>query len=373
MPARLVRPSFSIDRALWVSTVLTLTSSFAAISLLLSPRAIMRRTSSSRGLRRSSSKSARPAGYLLGFATLAFAFSWGLPLFVSAVEKDLVREPALMPHLEGAGRLYVDPNIAEFSAMIRATAHPAMPPQVARLARVQVEELFPLTGAAFGVRTIFDADPDGSYGFFNRLVGEALIVSTPLEKSRLLRVFGARWVLEDESVAYPDFKPATGFSVAGRMLALSERPDPLQELRWAGRVIRTASLSGALDLIRGEAFDAERDVVLPGAPGSDPPGDLHAKVSILEARADRASADVEASAPGHLIFSRNYFRSWTATLDGLPAPVLVANARDLAVAVPPGRHRVSFAWDRAPFHRGVALQAAAFLVVAAALVAARAK
>ena len=40
MPVRLLRPSFSIERALYVSTVLTLTSSREAISLLLWPGAI---------------------------------------------------------------------------------------------------------------------------------------------------------------------------------------------------------------------------------------------------------------------------------------------------------------------------------------------
>jgi hypothetical protein len=317
-------------------------------------------------------RSARRAGYLLGFATLAFAFSWGLPLFVSSDEKDLAREPALVRHLEGPGRLYVDPNIPEFSTLTRATSHPQMPLLVSKLARVQVEELLPLTGATFGVQTIFDSDPDGSYGWFNRLAGEALSVSTPSEKSRLLRVFGARWILSDEAAAYPEFLPQTGFSVAGRRLALSEQRDPLLELRWAGHETRTASLSGALELLRGEAFRAETDVVLPGTPGSALSADAPAaRVAPLEVRADRASAEVEARAPGHLVFSRTYFRSWTATLDGRPAPVLVANARDLAVSVPPGRHHVSFAWDRAPFQRGVALQAGVFLAVAAALIAAR--
>jgi len=54
-----------------------------------------------------------------------------------------------------------------------------------------------------------------------------------------------------------------------------------------------------------------------------------------------------------------------ARLDGLPAPVVVANARDLAVAVPAGRHRVEFEYDPAPFRRGVALEAAALLAAAA--------
>lgn len=307
---------------------------------------------------------ARLQGYLLGFATLVFTFSWGLPLFVSSDEKDLARPPALVKRLEGPGRLYVDPHMAEFSVLTRGSSHPELAPLVSKLARVQVEELLPATGAAFGVRAIFDADPDGSYGWFNRLAGEALTASTPPEKSRLLRVFGARWVLAEEATAYPEFDPVTGFSVAGRRLALSELRDPLPELRWARREIRAASLSGALELIRGEAFRPETDVVLPATPGTAPVADApDARVMPLDVRADRAAADVEAFAPGHLVFSRTYFRSWAATVDGRPAPVLVANARDLAVAVPAGRHRVAFAWDRASFDRGALFQAAALALV----------
>ena len=48
------------------------------------------------------------------------------------------------------------------------------------------------------MRYVFDADPDGSYGWFNRLAEEALGASTPEERSRLLRDLGARWVLADE-------------------------------------------------------------------------------------------------------------------------------------------------------------------------------
>ena len=60
MPARLSRPSFSMARALWVSTVLTLTSSWPAISRLVKPRATRRRTSSSRSL--SASAGGEPGG-----------------------------------------------------------------------------------------------------------------------------------------------------------------------------------------------------------------------------------------------------------------------------------------------------------------------
>jgi hypothetical protein len=290
----------------------------------------------------------RGRSYLLGLATLLLSLVWGLPLFVSAVDRDLARPPALLPRLAGDGRLYVDPKGAQ---------NREPPPTISKLTRVEIEQLIPATGAAFGIRSIFEMDPDGSYGWFNRLAGEALTVSTPLERSRLLHAFGTRWVLAEEGAEYPGFRLVTGFSVAGLRLALLELPDFLPELRWASRARNVASLSGALDLARTDAFRPDTDVLLPGAPRSPalvegPP----ARLTSVETSADRAAAEIEAVAPGHVVFSRTYFPTWKATLDGRPVPVLVANARDLAVAVPPGRHRVAFWWDRRPFERGVALQ-----------------
>ncbi|MET0618707.1 MAG: hypothetical protein ABW056_00445, partial [Thermoanaerobaculia bacterium] len=77
--------------------------------------------------------------------------------------------------------------------------------------------------------------------------------------------------------------------------------------------------------------------------------------------ADHAAAAVDASGPGHLLFSRTFFPAWKARVDGAPARVAVANARDLAVEVSAGQHRVEIAYDRGPFRQGVAIQAAAFL------------
>jgi hypothetical protein len=87
-------------------------------------------------------------------------------------------------------------------------------------------------------------------------------------------------------------------------------------------------------------------------------------------RAGFAAAAVSAEGAGWVVFSRTSFPSWRARVDGRPARVLVANARELAVAVPAGSHRVVFEWDAAPFRRGVALQAAALVLLAAAGLAA---
>ncbi len=306
--------------------------------------------------------------HLLAFATLLLAFPWALPLFVSADEKDLARAPVIARALKGPGRVYVAPRLARPADISTPAAHPALPPRAVKLARAQIEELVPLTGAAFGLRYVFETDPDGSYGYYNRLASEALAASEPSQASRLLRAYGARWVLDDQEAGVrPFFRPVTGFEVAGRRLLLSEIPEPVAELRWAGREFRRSSLSGALDLVRSERFLPESDIVLPGRSDREPEApEGRAALSAVRVEADAASADVAAETPGHVVFSRTYFPAWRARLDGRPVPVLVANARDLAVAVPPGNHHVEFSYDRRPFHRGVILQAAAFLLILAA-------
>jgi hypothetical protein len=304
-------------------------------------------------------------GHLLGLATLLLALPWGLPLFVSADEKTLERPPAILHALAGPGRLYVSPSIPELNVLLTGTAHPALPVRVSQFARVQIEELIPATGSAFGVDYLFDADPDGSYGYYNRIASEVASASTLDQVGRLLRAFGARWVLEDETRRLHSVRPVTGFSIAGRRLILSEIADPVGEVRWASREHRRASLSGSFELIRSEAFQPAIDVVLPGRSDRDASAaPFAAALSVERVAPDEASLDVTSDAAGHVLFSRTYFPAWKARLDARAVPVLPGNGRDLAVAVPPGRHHVELFYDRGPFVRGVILQAAVFFLLA---------
>jgi hypothetical protein len=313
-------------------------------------------------------------GHWLGLLALLLALPWGLPLFVSADERSLERPPALLSSLTGAGRVYISPTLPELNVLATGTRHPKMPARVASFARVQIEELIPATGSPFGLLYLFDADPDGSYGYYNRLAGEVLSASDPGQTARLLRAFGGRWALEEESERLPSFRPLTGFAIAGRRLVLSEIPDPLPELRWAGRISRRSSLSAALERVRSEGFHADDEVVLPGRTNQDPAAepDSRAVLSDVRVEPERAAAQVNAAGPGHLLFSRTYFPVWRASLDGNQAPLLVANGRDIAIAVPAGKHRVDFEFDRRPFVRGVSLQAFGAVLILAAAVATRA-
>ena len=305
----------------------------------------------------------RGSAHALGFAALVLALPWGLPLFVSADHKDLARPPDVGRFLKGGGRLYVSPDLAELAVLETRTAHPELPPTVSKLARVQIEELIPATAAPFGVRYLFDEDPDGSYGWVNRIAGEVLTASSPEERARLVRLFGGRWVLAEAGSALPGFQPVTGFSVAGHGLVLYEaRAAP--ELRWASREHRRASLSGALELARSDLFRPGTDVVLP-AKRDEPPGPSAppASIRVRALEADRADVEVVAPAPGHLVWSRTFFPGWKAILDETPVRVLLANGRDLAVAVPPGRHRLRIYWNPGTFRTGVVIQAAVLLLI----------
>ncbi|HTR04746.1 MAG TPA: hypothetical protein VMN82_16280 [Thermoanaerobaculia bacterium] len=316
----------------------------------------------------------RTAASLLALLALVSALPWGLPLFVSAPSADLLRPPALAHRLQGPGRLYVSPRLPLFDASALKRNPSDELPRSSRVARILVEQLVPATGSPFGARYLFENDPDGSYGFFNRVASEAAEASTPSERDRLLRLYGGRWVLAPEGEEHPLFRPVTGLEVAGRRLVLSESADAMPELRWAGRVWRRPALSATLELVRSEAFEPRGDVVLPGRAAEDPAGPgSTAALSAVTVAADGADVLVDAAAPGHLVFSRTFFPAWLARVDGQAAPAVVANARELAVAVPAGRHRVAFSWDAGPFRRGVALQALAVFAAALAALGSRQK
>jgi hypothetical protein len=304
----------------------------------------------------------RGGAYALGIGALLLALPCGLPLFVSADRRDLDRRPALLSVIGGPGRLYVSPGLSELPAFGSGETHPELPPTYAKLARVQVEELIPATGAPFGVRYLFDEDPDGSYGWVNRIAGEVLTASGPAERARLLSAFGARWILASAGEVLPGYRAVTGFSVAGRRLELHEAISPTPEIRWASRELRRPSLSGSLELVRSDLFRPASDVVLPGREMGRPAAAAPARVAVRTLRPDRAVADVDAPSAGHLLFSRTFFPSWEASVDGVPARVLLANGRDLGIAVPAGRHRVEISWNATPFRSGVVLQLLALVV-----------
>jgi len=131
-----------------------------------------------------------------------------------------------------------------------------------------------------------------------------------------------------------------------------------------GRAV--AITDGRVAAVQAVGASQRGDVALPGRVDRNASApESAATLSDASVASDRASVLVEAAAAGHLLFSRTFFPAWKARVDGTPAPVSIANGRDLAVAVPPGRHRVDFEYDRSPFVCGVVLQVLVFFLLLA--------
>jgi uncharacterized membrane protein YfhO len=80
----------------------------------------------------------------------------------------------------------------------------------------------------------------------------------------------------------------------------------------------------------------------------------------------RAAFDVESNASAYLVVRDSHARGWRAAVDGVSAPVLRANGKHRAVAVPAGRHEVLLEYHPPGLRPGLALFALSVLLCAAA-------
>ena len=66
----------------------------------------------------------------------------------------------------------------------------------------------------------------------------------------------------------------------------------------------------------------------------------------------RVEVEADSPAGGWVVLHDVWYPWWRATVDGAPAPILKANVLFRAVAVPAGKHRVSFTFH--PFSGALA-------------------
>jgi hypothetical protein len=77
----------------------------------------------------------------------------------------------------------------------------------------------------------------------------------------------------------------------------------------------------------------------------------------------RIAMDLEADRPTMVVIRDGYAPGWTATVEGSPAPVLRANGRYRAVAIPAGKSHVVLSYRPASLGRGLGVGLIAALVI----------
>jgi hypothetical protein len=211
---------------------------------------------------------------------------------------------------------------------------------------------------------------DGSYGgdvlgLYPRPLFNLNLVLRATEETddfvRLLRIGGVRYVTALHDEGLESLRPVARFpGLVREPIRVFEVPDTLP---------RTYAVSGAriLDGLKAyqtlvdPAFDARREVILPqGAPSSPAPG-FQASARFLERRADRVRVEADLSANGYVVVLEGYERGWRAAVDGVPTPVLRANAVFRAVPVSAGRHDVLLLYRPAAATAGVMVSLGAAL------------
>jgi hypothetical protein len=164
----------------------------------------------------------------------------------------------------------------------------------------------------------------------------------PRLTSPLWALFAAPVVVSDERQSLPVLGPA-GREWEEPLVAY--RAEALPRVFWAGAwgVVPDDRVTGPL-----LAASAGDRVVLANAPpglgpSGAPEGPVAAADVTVEARSLRAT--VSAPRPGLAVVLDPFFPGWSATVDGVPAPVVRADFAFIAVPVPEGRHALRLRYE----------------------------
>ncbi len=163
---------------------------------------------------------------------------------------------------------------------------------------------------------------------------------------RLLDVFGVQavilpsrhdpGVLSGDPVAYrgPD---GTVISNPGAL--------PPAFVAYGWRTSRSLDQSLVLTALGTARQARDEPVIETGALGAHPGSGQPATPARVLSHTDTAAAvEVDARAPGYLVFLSTYYPGWRADVDGRSSKIRPANAAFSAVAVPAGRHLVRFSY-----------------------------
>jgi len=173
----------------------------------------------------------------------------------------------------------------------------------------------------------------------------------------LLRHAAVSRLLSFDRIEHPDLhlRAAVPVAITGLAIHIYELKRPWPRVLVACRAHWASTRLGAARAPHAATWDPYRDVAF------EDPHELRAaacstgRVRILFQRPDEERYESESDGPGWLVVRSTHARGWRATVDGEPAALLRADGRHRAVAVPSGRHTVTFRYEPPWLWPGVAL------------------
>ncbi len=217
------------------------------------------------------------------------------------------------------------------------------------LSRRQAEQLYPFAGVAHGRRYELNHSPEGLDSFFSVSLAQAIQGMDDARRVRLLAASGVDTLILDRELA-PEaaalVQPVASIpdSIPGRQTVVYRLPSAAPPISLIGQVLRAPQMNQALELLSSPEYDPRSMVVLPG---SEPETRAaNGRIEAISDEIEELELTVSSEAGGVLLTQRAYLDLYQATIDGQPAPTVIANLHRLAVEVPPGEHRVRLWIDR---------------------------
>lgn len=337
----LVEPVFTWELAKWRGTCLVSVIELALLALALR---FMRRHPALGG------------GLLLTLHLSLQIFFLSTLIDADEIEPYVERPPVLATLPEEA--VIVHGGFHELFGPIRGAPLNLFPdPRVFWLSRSHFAELHPFSGIQWGRRYGFNNSPEGLDSFFSVSMVLAMPRMQDDKRVRLLRASGIDILLLPRplvGVGDEQVQLLGTFPSAGHSLHVYGLEGPLPPALITADILRAPHMDGALDLLTEESFDPRRTAVLPASPSSSPATRraeaVVGEILAVEESVETLKVTVRARGDSLLVTRRAFLPIYRATVDGVEATPLVANAHRLAVAVPDGEHDVRLWVDRRPFH-----------------------
>jgi hypothetical protein len=162
---------------------------------------------------------------------------------------------------------------------------------------------------------------------------------------------------------------AVAVSSADQLAGVAYEPvESVPRARMVAEAIWVADGEQALAAVLGREFDPDRMVVLEGVPPSEPQGRVRTGEVTLLPLDDPNRVDLTATSAegGWLVLADTWYPGWRATVDGQPVPLYRADYLFRAVEVPPGDHRVTFAYAPLSLRLGAVISGLAWLLLGVA-------
>ncbi|HQR46246.1 MAG TPA: hypothetical protein PK598_09555, partial [Thermoanaerobaculia bacterium] len=212
------------------------------------------------------------------------------------------------------------------------------------VARAQLRQGWALAGAPWGLRYAYDADPDGSYSYLDRMARDVLSVRDWPGKLKWLRSAGVGSVIaSDVPPETAGLAPVFLDGETGIPATLFRLTDPLPGLRRCPRVLASDSVTGTVLLFESPDFDPARSVVVFGRGAAALVADREdptARARVVAETPDVLVLETSGTTPAVLHVDRTYTPRVAATVDRRPVAPLVANLHLIGIPVPAGTSQV---------------------------------